>query len=327
MTNVRCYVGPEANEACAMVGARAFTVGNVMVFAEPSPALELVLHEAVHYVQQGGEQANVRAGGSLAMASPGDASEHEAHQVAGQAMAGGTGQAHAGPGSQPEISHTGPQLNGFFYLSGCTPTPDKAPDAKPAPTQVSNEISDPPYGWTSKYEVVFTDAEIQLKVKVKLAPEAGVSKEDVKSVGNRASASFKSYYDNKFVFTDTGNSKKYTLRCTAEFVDSGEHEVVNLHPGGDASTSGDLSTWYVGFPDMDYAHELGHQIGLKDEYVDASATDRATETGTGVHADNSLMGNYYSEGRGKAEVKLRHAETIAGQIGGASGHAFTVAKK
>ena len=39
------------------------------------------------------------------------------------------------------------------------------------------------------------------------------------------------------------------------------------------------------------------------------------------------MGNYYGEGSDKAEVKPRHAETIAGHIGGASGHAFTVAKK
>lgn len=87
LKNVRCYGGPEATEACAMVGARAFTVGNVIVFAEPSPSLDLVLHEAVHYVQQGGDQADVRAGGSLPLASPGDASEQEAHKVASAAMA------------------------------------------------------------------------------------------------------------------------------------------------------------------------------------------------------------------------------------------------
>jgi hypothetical protein len=54
MQNVRCYGGAEAHEACSMVGARAFTVGNVIVFAEATPALELVLHEAVHSIQQGG---------------------------------------------------------------------------------------------------------------------------------------------------------------------------------------------------------------------------------------------------------------------------------
>jgi len=326
LKNVRCYGGPEAKEACAMVGARAFTVGNVIVLAEASPALDLVLHEAVHYVQQGGDQADVRSGASLPLASPGDASEQEAHKVASESMAGGSDRAKPGAGSQPEISRTGQQLNGFFYLSGCSKPQEEAKQA-PAPTQVSNAISDPPYGWTSKYEVVFAATEIQLKVKVKLEPQAGVSKEDVKSVGARASASFTSYYDNKFVFTDTADGKQLTLRCTAEFVDSGQHEIIKLNAGGDADTGGNRVKWYVGWPDMDYAHELGHHLGLKDEYVDASAPNRATSTSPGVQTDNSLMGNYYTEGRAKAEVKLRHAQTIAGQVGGASGRSFTVSKK
>jgi hypothetical protein len=228
-------------------------------------------------------------------------------------------------GHEPEISHTGQQLNGFFYLSGCSRQPDAPP--APAPTQVSNAISDPPYGWTSKYQVIFTDTEIQLKVKVKLDLQSGVSKQDGKTVGTRASASFASYYDDKFVFTDTGNSKKFTLRCSAEFVDSGEHEVVKLFAGGDANTGGNRVKWYVGWADMDYAHELGHHLGLKDEYVDATAPARATGTSPGVQTDNSLMGNYLTEGSAKAEVKLRHAQTIAGAVGGASGHSFTVAKK
>jgi hypothetical protein len=321
LKNVRCFGGQEGMEACAMVGARAFTVGNVMVFAEDAPPLETVLHEAVHYVQQGGDQVDVRAGGSLPLASPGDASEREAHRVAGDAMAGGGAQA---SGAQPEISRTGPQLNGFFYLSGCS-SPQSNQQA--APTQVSNTISDAPYGWKSKYQVEFTATEIQLTVKIKLDPQSGVSKEDVTKVGQRASASFTSYYDNKFVFTDTGDNKQYTLRCTAQFVDSGEHEVVKLHAGGDASTGGHRVKWYVGWPDMDYAHELGHHLGLKDEYVDAAAPNRATGSSPGVHTDNSLMGNYYSEGRSKAEVKVRHAQTIAGHVGGATGRSFTVSKK
>lgn len=323
LPGVRCYAGAEGQEACAMVGARAFTVGNVIVFAEAAPPLELVLHEAVHCIQQGGDRADVGSSGALAMAAPGDASEREAHKVAGDAMSGG-GSAKAG-GPAPEISHTGPQLNGFFYLSGCSKQSDRP--AEPAPTQISNAISDPPYGWTSKYEVVFTDTEIKLKVKVKFDRQTGVSKDDAKRVGERASASFAAYYDNKFVFTDTGNSKKFTLRCSAEFVDSGEHETVKLFAGGDANTGGNRVKWYVGWADMDYAHELGHHLGLKDEYIDAAAASRATATSPGVQTDNSLMGNYLTEGSAKAEVKLRHAQTIAGDIGGASGHSFTVAKK
>lgn len=305
-----------------MVGALAFTVGNVIVLGSSSPSVEVVLHEVVHYFQQGGDQVQVSGGSSLPLASPGDASEREADAVAANALSGPRESQEGQP-----ITETGQQqLNGFFYLSGCSNAEDKAEDTQ-APTQVSNAISDPPYGWTSKYEVTFGSDEIALKVKIKLDPQSGVSKEDVKSVGTRASAAFKTHYDQKFVFTDTADSKQYTLRCTAELVDSGEHEVVKLHAGGDASTGGHRVKWYVGWPDIDYAHELGHHLGLKDEYVDASAPSRATATSPGVHTDNSLMGNYYSEGRGKAGLKLRHGQTIAGHVGGATGRRFTVSRK
>jgi hypothetical protein len=97
--------------------------------------------------------------------------------------------------------------------------------------------------------------------------------------------------------------------------------------GGDSGTSGNRTKWYVGFPDVDYAHELGHQLGLKDEYIDATVPDRKDDKSPGVHNDNSIMGNYYSEGRGKAEAKLRHGETVGGEIGAATGVGFTVSKK
>ncbi|MBK7538686.1 MAG: hypothetical protein IPI49_25625 [Myxococcales bacterium] len=231
----------------------------------------------------------------------------------------------AGHPAAAAISAKGPQAGGpISGLGGADRLREL--QAKP-PTQVANNISDPPFGWMSAYEVVFTDTEVQLKIKAKLEPQAGVSKDDLLDVGARASDAFRSYYDSKFILTDNANEKQFLLRCAVAFVESGEHYAIKVHPGGSANSSGNRRKWFVGWPGIVCAHELGHQLGLKDEYIDAKAPDRATAKSPGVHTDNSLLGDYVTEGKDKAEVKLRHAQTIAGHIGGASGRAFTVSKK
>ena len=97
-------------------------------------------------------------------------------------------------------------------------------------------------------------------------------------------------FDNKFVLTDTASHTRYNLRVDVQFVDSGEHYTVTLHAGPDGSSN--RINWYTGNYDETLAHELGHQPGLKDEYIDATAPDRATATSPGVHTDHSIMGNY-----------------------------------
>ncbi len=67
-SRVRVHTGPVANEAAASVGARAFTVGNAIVFADGEFAptrtsgQSLLAHELAHVVQQTGPQ---RAGRGL----------------------------------------------------------------------------------------------------------------------------------------------------------------------------------------------------------------------------------------------------------------------
>ncbi|MDP9256982.1 MAG: hypothetical protein M3Q31_10560, partial [Actinomycetota bacterium] len=61
-----------------------------------------------------------------------------------------------------------------------------------------------------------------------------------------------------------------------------------------------------------YAHEISHQMGLLDEYANDSVPDRA------VYTDNSIMGDYYTEGMAQATAKLRHGERLASLIGAAT---------
>ena len=197
------------------------------------------------------------------------------------------------------------------------PAPAPAP---PAPTQVSNKSSDPPYGWWAKYEVTFAGSECRLNVKLRLVPGTGVSAADVARIERQTSEAVTRIWDRRFIITDTTAKKHYALRVGITYVTSGEHLAVNLHKG---SGHADLSNWYVDGAANSRAHEFGHQLGLKDEYVSASATNRATATSPGVFKDHSIMGAHYSEGAALAEGKARHARTIGGHIGGATGMTLT----
>jgi hypothetical protein len=71
---------------------------------------------------------------------------------------------------------------------------------------------------------------------------------------------------------------------------------------------------------------MGHALGIKDEYVEGRATNRSTATAPGVFHDNSIMGDFYTEGIDTAEAKTRHAAVMAGHIGAATTRTLTASR-
>jgi hypothetical protein len=200
------------------------------------------------------------------------------------------------------------------------PVPPAPAPVPPAPTQVSTRISDAPYGWWAKYEVSFVGAECKLNVKVRLVPGAGVSAADVARIQTQTTEAVTRMWDRRFIITDTSKHKHYALRVNITYVAGGEHLAINLHAGKGGA---DLSNWYVDGAANSRAHEIGHQLGLKDEYVDATAPNRATKTSAGVFTDHSIMGAHYKEGPKLAEGKPRHAATMGGHMATATGLTLT----
>jgi hypothetical protein len=295
--------------------------GNSVAFRD-APSLHTAAHEAAHVVQQA---AGVSLLGGVGRA--GDRYERNADEAADRVVAGKLATdllpaTHSGSVAQP--------------ASGAVQR-QEAPAAQPAPTAVSTHVIDGPYAWQSRFDVTLTAGaplrpahgrptagECRVVVKPKFIPDAGVPPADVAAVKRRAAAAFTRLFDNQFILTDTASHTRYTLRTEVQFVDTGEHYTINLHAGNNRSN---LSEWSVGRPDETFAHELGHALGLKDEYIDAAVPDRATATAPGVHTDHSIMGNYHAEGAADARMQQRHAETIGSEVGGATGHGFTVSRR
>lgn len=95
---VRCFFGAPAQQACQMMNAQAFTVGNVIVFADDAPSVEIVVHELGHVEQQGAAPLDSPPV-DLQATSPGDEHERDA-----DARAGGSGDAPAQPTSGPRLA-------------------------------------------------------------------------------------------------------------------------------------------------------------------------------------------------------------------------------
>ena len=182
--------------------------------------------------------------------------------------------------------------------------------------KVDEKIKDGKYGWKAGYDVKFGKSDCQVTIKAKINAQTGVTIEDVTNVKKQTRSAFSSMWNNKFKITDKGEKKTYPLKFAVVFTSSNPHLTIKLHKGAGRDN---LSNWYVNSDDQTRAHELGHQLGLRDEYIDSGVDNRKDSKAGGVYTDNSIMGNFYNEGKGKAAPKLRHGNQIAGMIGEATG--------
>ena len=195
------------------------------------------------------------------------------------------------------------------------------------PTQVTNLNREDrrtglgPIEWTSAYEVDFVGSECRVNINAKIVRDSGVTEAQENSVKSVTRTEFLRIWDNKFRLTESGAATgAFALRVAITYVTSGEHVAINLHAG---SGHDNRRNWFVDSNATDRAHELGHQLGLLDEYVDPDVPNRATATSPGVFTDHSIMGQYYTEGRAAAVAKLRHGQRIASHISAATGRTFT----
>jgi hypothetical protein len=195
------------------------------------------------------------------------------------------------------------------------------------PTQVTNLNREDrreglgPIQWTSAYEVDFVGSECRLNINAKINRDAGVTEAQETAVKNETRTEFLRIWDNKFSLTESGaGTGTFALRVTVTYVTSGEHVAIALHAG---EGTDNRRNWFVSSNATDRAHEMGHQLGLLDEYVDPDVPNRATATSPGVFTDHSIMGNYYNEGRAAAVAKLRHGQRMAAHISTATGRTFT----
>jgi hypothetical protein len=186
---------------------------------------------------------------------------------------------------------------------------------------------DVPYGIPGRYEARTFAYEgenlTEVTMKVHLQGQPGVGPDDLARVQRDAYSGIDQYYNNGQRLPN-GNR----LHVNVEFTDdaAAAHLKVDVHPGGKGPLDrANQNKWYVDSEPTTHAHELGHQMGLYDEYVDPTAVNRYLPNSPGVHTDDSLMGNYWTtDANGNlipkpgTGVKPRHLDQIGGDIDNAA---------
>jgi hypothetical protein len=95
-SDVRVHTGQEAEDSAKSVSAKAYTVGDDIVFGKDSPSMEssegehTLAHELTHVVQQrSGPVEGTDAGGGIQVSDPSDRFEKQAEKVADEVKGGG----------------------------------------------------------------------------------------------------------------------------------------------------------------------------------------------------------------------------------------------
>jgi len=174
----------------------------------------------------------------------------------------------------------------------------------PAAREVTGHVVDGIYGWDYKH----LQRGDELTLKLKLNPEPNVTKEELEELKRRWRHGVESKWSEKFGCCDKSDIKDgkcmgcsySTVMLNVEFVEEGEHATIRVRRGPARSN---YTTWDTEDTGDVVAHEVGHHLGLKDEYQDPSVPTRTpVNTGTVMHNNTG-------------PAVERHYEGICGNIG------------
>ncbi len=137
LSMLQVFTGPAAAQACAMIGAEAFTFGNTLAFSSTTPPLPTVMHEVTHALQQGGHRmvGDGAVPDDVRLSSSDDAAEQEATAAENErdhgAGDGAVGQQIAAESLPAEaMVARKPKATDFCKVKTATPLLDKPAGAK-----------------------------------------------------------------------------------------------------------------------------------------------------------------------------------------------------
>ena len=174
-----------------------------------------------------------------------------------------------------------------------------------ARTEYSIPMSECIYGWTARYRIEIDPRECVVRVvlRIRLVAATGVSAADIATVQALWEPPIEAAWSDRMsiqLIEGRCPCKEFRIVVDVQFVNAGEHHMVNVRAG---SGRADMGTWFVNSTGGTAAHEAGHMFGNPDEYTDSNCPMRT------VTSDGSIMQTSQS-----GTVKRRHYSGFAGWI-------------
>lgn len=317
ISGVRAHVGGAAETASAVLGAEAFASGGDIAFSG-APDIRTAAHEAAHVVQQ-------RAGAVThqGLSEDGDVHERHANDVAEMAAGGRSAEA-----SLDQLTERG-------HVAGEAAT--GAAVQRAVTKESISETTDTGNTYTQSLQVDTSKNTVLVSVAINWI-KAGTWTDDkaFQAFVAKVKSAVNTYMNNtyKIVATPkdaTGGKKAFEMPCSVQLVDDSSGVPVKCYGathGRSAMQSGAGDLYELGqanettVPPVGLAHEFGHALlGQSDEYANPAMPHRVLTN------DNSIMGDFYSQGIDKAEFKVRHfAHLLAPVAAHYPGYTLTIKK-
>ncbi|MEM7371292.1 MAG: hypothetical protein AAF587_21940 [Bacteroidota bacterium] len=188
-------------------------------------------------------------------------------------------------------------------------------------TEVHLDIEDGIYGWKAGFLWETQSSAFQLSVRIQLFKDSSCSSWQLEEMKKICQREFRRFFHSTFLFREPFGSYKPVCTSLIFTEDQPHLQATVFAQHGETA----LPNWYLKEHPIHLAHELGHQLGLKDEYEDSYSQDRKSTASEAIFRDHSLMGNYALEGWKKANLKLRHGKRIAELISPFTQKSYAVA--
>ena len=258
----------------------------------------------------GDERLPFGEGGPAPRRDAGGAAEPPRSQPTGP---GSTGQSTGGSATTSAQHPAGDVVEvRYHYAEERYPPIGTAPPANP-----------PSYRGRAGYDAVrIVEGDVryqELVIKLHLDPGSGVTQPDLQRIQLDVVQGVQGIYNDPQHQLLNGD----TLRVRVEFTSNPleAHAIVDVGPAGGGRRA-DQFNWQVGDDPMIHAHEIGHHLGLPDEYVEGAfeprpSTSRDRPGAPGVTDDRSIMGGYYERLRDVIDPGARLRERHLAEIGDA----------
>ena len=174
--------------------------------------------------------------------------------------------------------------------------------------EISETRSECVFSWTSRFRIVHDEkgCVLRVEVRIRLNPAADVTDEEFADARARWEQGIEDTWNAGPRLRRTSGDcrcEEYRIEYDVQWVETGEHHVVQVPSGSGRS---DMGNWFVEDPGSTAAHEFGHMLGNPDEYPEPDrCPDRVTTD------DDSVMAS-------GGTVHVRHVQRIADWISDAT---------